>query len=295
LYHTCMVCDKCFAVHPANISDSRGSHQQCPKCRIAFDYQKSLKIYQYVKTIARPTTEKPYFCLICRSDKGKQEMKKCLSLIHPCKICDECLRNPVDPTRCSACGDLLLDTDLVKLGRVSRQCSCGNRIAEDSPWRCPQKCLCSLCLMKYYLISGESQCPVCTSRLTGYRLISPTCSHCHRQLNGSSQEMTKKVAGICCNMHVLCCFCIEITQSLNRCKVCRISMELKFPLTIESRQKSFLLACFCGEISEGRHIKRIACGHEIHRECENSTYSCRLCEQPVKAAPPSKCLRDYLQ
>ena len=149
--------------------------------------------------------------------------------------------------------------------------------------------------MKHYLISGEPQCPACTLRLTGYTLISPTCSHYHRRLNVSSYNIATRVETVCSNMHVLCCFCIEITQSFNFCKVCRRSVELKSPLTIESRQKSFLLACFCGEISEGRHIKRIACRHEIHRECENSTYSCRLCEQPVKVAPPSKCLRDYLQ
>jgi len=292
LRHTCLVCDKCFASHPANIGDFWGLNQQCPECKTTFKTQESREIHEYVNKLA---TGEKYLCRICKSDRGEQEMTKCLSLTHHCKICNECLRNPVDPTRCPACQDKLSGTDLVKLGRASRQCRCGNEIAENSSMRCPQKCLCSLCLMKNYLICGQLQCPECTLGVTGYRLISPTCSYCHRRLNGSSHEITEKVAGVCSKMHVLCCFCIDIHSSLSFCNVCLSSVELKAPAAITSEQMSFQLACFCGKSSMRGHFKILTCRHEIHRECEDSTYLCRLCKAPVKTAPPSKCLRDYLQ
>jgi len=282
LQHSCFVCDRCFAVHPPNSRDIWSTTQYCPHCRHTFDCKGSLVISEGVRKLEVPAVEETYRCELCKTQKPKYQITKCLTLTHSCKICDECLARPIKSRRCQVCEYSLSEGDLTRLGRApsGKPCSCGNAIATIATWQCPNKCVCSLCIIKHCWLSNQQRCPKCSAAVTGYSLISPTCSHCHRRLNDMSSDITRRVAGICSKMHVLCCFCIQASYYTSSCKVCFWSVELKSLDLVESAQRNFRLACFCGEPSEGRKLVRLKCG---------------LCKTEFRKPPPSKSLPEFLQ
>lgn len=286
LEHPCRICDLCYFRY----NETWQHDKKCPNCNDTFDMLIELK---YAQALSQLKITDSLLCEKCWQTKSHLEMEKYRQLQHPCKVCDSCLLQ--SSTLCPKCGENYTDSDLLQLGRnAAKRCGCGSIIKEHSTPYCQNNCLCSICLAKHFFLTDLNHCPVCNHKIKAIR-ISPNCSNCRRPLKSLLTNILKTVNGICTNLHLLCCFCVNVTSTAPYCEICEAPVQCKSRIDIEHVQRNNQLACFCGENYQHCDLYNLTCSHRAHINCLNSMYFCRICKSHIKPRPNSLTLLDFLE
>jgi len=232
-------------------------------------------------------------CAKCLQVKSHMEMDKYRQLQHGCEVCNLCLMQ--SSTYCPKCGKSYIESDRFQLGggAAIKKCDCGNVIKETSAPHCQNYCLCSICLAQHFFLTDSNQCPTCHRKIKAIR-ISPSCSNCGRPLKSMFTNILKTVNGICANMHLLCCYCVNVERADTYCEVCRAPVHCKSRTDIKIVQRSNRLACFCGESPPNSQLMSLSCSHLAHLSCHKSMYFCRICKSPIRRPPSPLSLHDLV-
>lgn len=288
LKHNCQICNTCYVKYHKTWQ----SDKKCPLCSETFDSMTELLYLQEMHRLLPEQLEDVLSCGHCKQMRSRAQMEKCYTLTHSCEVCDLCIVQSHGSVYCPKCNGPYIESDLIKLGR--KQCKCGNTIKpENSAIHCPNKCLCSICMAKHYLLNDTLQCPKCHLTIRGAS-ITLYCSSCRRPLTAGSSNMLQTVCGVCTNLHVLCCYCVKVDSIRTYCGLCESPVDGKSVNDIKHAQRECEMGCFCGE---GRRSDdfTLSCTHRVHLSCIDSIYFCNQCKTKMKKQPTPKTLRDFVE
>lgn len=301
----CVVCLPCLA-----ISSVTALLFTCPYCRTRIRTEWISDILSKRREIAglKGKLKDACECSGCGEEKPFSDFKQISLLDHKCWICNQCLLG-IDygagsSMKCPYCPDHFWQRDIKELRNqqsrssppipnyalsplnMSRSssatpvlslsgsreiCGCGQTMDKGRFW-CSKKCLCVQCLLRHYLITGDSNCPNCHTPCEGAFPLSVKCSECLMSINLGQRNY---IYGICEKGCLLCKLCIKIKGSFLICPACNANVEGRPIAEVAREQARLKLACFFEDSSE--QIEPLKCGDRVHTRCKNQLYSCRIC------------------
>ena len=292
LGHSCQICDDCLTCSLYFPS----KNLPCPLCFSPFPSNLPSKISQFLTFQHSNSPISPSICINSKAENAHNSCILTSKLAHECSICDNCLLKNTNMRQCFLCKidykeqeKRFLCLILPVLARKNGLCNCGNE-ANIGEIHCSNRCFCQECNLRWFLVSKKTECRECGEYCANLVQNGYKCSYCNKDLDVYSADFSRNVSGICAKGCVLCVFCVKLEEEKTECRCGgRVELVRKERREVSRTQEGFELGCYCGEMVGPR--ERLACGHEVHRDCLSTLSTCRLC--PSSLQLPRSTLRSY--